>query len=148
VRPEMAQARFPWPDEAQLKVGKADQVVAPWELADTEQLTAESFADEDRLPHPFDCTLTPDPAHLVIRVVSGVLQPCRPAPRGRLIERRRSQLSQRLVGTLAVVLGAKAVAPALLLNPIRGRWTRGLRLERAMHAVHGPADGRGGCAPG
>src|SRR5215471_17301459 len=122
-------------EQADVAVAEAHDVVLGFELGDADELTDQRFADEDLAAFPLDCAGRPHPTDLMMGIVPWLLDTIRHgALRGR-IDLVRRPLPQRLMRTLFVVVAAEGIKTDLLRASVGGRWARGLRLERAMHAL-------------
>src|SRR5215475_5211420 len=121
-------------EQTDLTVAKTDEMVAGFELGQTNELAGERLADEDAMTSPFDLAVRVDPTNLVIFVITR-LRPLRYCSIRRRIEFAGHTLAQRLMRPFLVVMVAEHIKARLLLGRIRRRRLRGLLLQGAMHPL-------------
>src|SRR5262245_49430228 len=121
-------------EQTDLTVAKTDEMVAGFELGQTNELAGERLADEDAMTSPFDLAVRVDPTNLVIFVITR-LRPLRYCSIRRRIEFAGHTLAQRLMRPFLVVMVAEHIKARLLLGRIRRRRVSGLLVQGAMHPL-------------
>src|SRR5690348_7157119 len=122
-------------DEADIEVAEAHDMVAGFELGDADEFADQGLAEEEALAAPGDLARAAHAPDLVIGVIPGILDTIRHGARRGCIECCWGPLPQRFVRPLLVVVMAEGVEAGLLCGRRYRRRTRGLRLQRAMHAL-------------
>src|SRR5271167_2577981 len=125
-------------DNTEIDFGEADQPVANLGFGNADRLADQRLAEEDHVAAPTDLAIAADLAHGVIGIVPGLLNLIGIGSRRGPIAARGRHLAERLVRAIVVEIVAEAVEARLLFGRRGGRWTRGLRLERGMHALVTP----------
>lgn len=71
-------------DHAQIARLEPDDMSTMLVLDDADQFAHQRFADEVMLTTPLDRAVREHPAHLIVRIVPGLVHACRQEPLGRL----------------------------------------------------------------
>src|SRR5712692_8355822 len=131
-------------DQAAVALAEAHHMIAGFELGDANRFADQRLADEDAIALPHDLAGAAHAPDLVIGIIPRLLDAIRHHSPRRHINLMRRPLAERFVRTLLVVVPAEGVEARLLLDRIRSRRARSLRLERAMHALVAAVLLRGG----
>src|SRR5580704_10746864 len=119
-------------DQADVAVAEAHHMIAGFELGDANRFADQRLADEDAIALPHDLAGAAHAPDLVIGIIPRLLDAIRHHAPRRHINLVRRPLAERFMRTLFVVVPAEGVEARLLLDRIRSRRARSLRLERAM----------------
>src|SRR5882672_4980173 len=122
-------------DQTDVAVAEAYHMIAGFEFGDANQLADQRLGDENALAFPHDLARAAHAPDLVIGIIPRLLEAIRHFPPRWRVDLVRRSLAERLVRPLLVVVPAEGVEAPLLLGRIRGRRSRGLGLEGAMHAL-------------
>ena len=104
-------------------------------LQETDSFAAEGFCDSQRRSLPIELPAGLNESHFEVALVFDIEQASWHRSRGRSVNTRRRNLTESLMRSTIVVVGAKAVKEPLLIRERRGRRRRGLLFECSVHAL-------------